>query len=117
MSRLLFAVARGARIEMLECPGKWVGTGSVPLDEHNTLFMHRRIHPSDAHLQYGPVSTTLREIEMWELEENDPPSLALHTIIACGLDSSWSSAWYKQDVGERALAILIMAEALADEGL
>jgi hypothetical protein len=116
MSRLLSAAARGARVqresELLSGGFHWENTGvQWGLDDE------LRIHPDDEHLQYGPISTALHDLELWELEGDGAPCLALHTLIACGLDSSWVTTWRKQDVGERALAILIIAEALADEGL
>lgn len=66
MSRLLFAAARGARIQINGF------TATVPswYDSHKWSSMHEsvlRIHPDDEHLQYGPISTAVLEVEMWEL--------------------------------------------------
>jgi hypothetical protein len=76
-----------------------------------------RIHPDDEHLQYGPISTALLEVEMWELMPSQFPAVAVHAALACGLDSEWVVTWRTQGVGDRATALLILAEALADEGL
>jgi len=67
MSRLLFAAARGARIEPPQSYVYHLGyiLGGVTqytvywklLDDEDC-----RIHPDDEHLQYGPISTALREI-------------------------------------------------------
>jgi hypothetical protein len=113
--RILFAAARGARIEtQYQYPKKKWGAVAGIRTDHFYLY---RIHRDDVHLQYGPISTALHELELWELEEDNVPSLAIHSLLACRLDSDWLMTWYQQDIGERALAILIMAEALADEGL
>ena len=59
-SRLRFASARGARIQTSVNipPGirEWA-TGEPDF----TLIRERRIHPDDAHLEYGPLSTTLHD--------------------------------------------------------
>ena len=57
MSRLLHAAARGARIEA-EWKGVWSGVAGI----HLVPKFNCRIHPDDAHLQYGPISTALREM-------------------------------------------------------
>ena len=115
MSRLLFAAARGARIQAT-LAGQW---STSPLYEalRPSYNENRRIHPEDEHLQYGPISTALREVEMWELMSSQFPAVAVHAAIACGLDSEWTVTWRTQGVGDRATALLILAEALADEGL
>lgn len=76
-----------------------------------------RIHPEDEHLQYGPISTAVLEVEMRELMSSQFPAVAVHAAIACGLDSKWVVTWRTQGVGDRATALLVLAEALADEGL
>jgi hypothetical protein len=60
MSRLLFAAARGARIEYkLWGTDKWAEKEAWGLSDTTEY----RIHPKDAHLQYGPISTALRNPE------------------------------------------------------
>jgi hypothetical protein len=95
MSRLLFAAARGARIS-------WMNGSLQPVPYY--------IHPDDAHLQYGPISTELRKMAE---------------------DSSWNSSWGRyiarafadefSDIFGPAtnypLFYLILAECLADEGM
>lgn len=105
MSRLLFAAARGARIETLR-------KGWIPAVyfEFGFTFSDYRIHPDDAHLQYGPISTALREMAE---------------------DYSWNPSWEHRVAHAAAddfavkfhgepdypLFYLILAEALADSGL
>lgn len=114
MSRLLFAAARGARIEMLECPAIWVSTDRVPLDPFDTNYMHRRIHPDDEHLQYGPVSTAMLEFA----ETGKGP----YTLMGLMALEAFYYEWVYPDAGENSdeyarMFALILAEALADEGL
>ena len=115
MSRLLFAAARGARIQAT-LAGQW---STSPLYEalRPSYNENRRIHPDDEHLQYGPISTAVMEVEMWELMSSQFPAVAIHAALACGLDSEWVVTWRTQGVGDRATALLVLAEALADEGL
>jgi hypothetical protein len=73
-----------------------------------------RIHPNDEHLQYGPISTALREMTFdttlckysWEW------SLASSATceFASGIDASTLAADYD-------LYYLFLAEFLADEGM
>ena len=114
MSRLLFAAARGARImsQNLEAP--------LSLIWINNTIEHDYIHPDDEHLQYGPISTALRE-----RAETTNASLAysvqgyMELAAVCDYTpstrgSDWADCWSAQ---HRSLFLLILAEALADEGL
>ena len=119
MSRLLFAAARGARIQINGF------TATIPswYDSHKWSSMHEsvlRIHPDDEHLQYGPISTALRE-----RAETTNASLAysvqgyMELAAVCDYTpstrgSDWADCWSAQ---HRSLFLLILAEALADEGL
>ncbi len=119
MSRLLFAAARGARIQAT-LAGQW---STSPLYEalRPSYNENRRIHPEDEHLQYGPISTALREMAVGKdcLEINDAsiPSWITTIICKCHLDSCWRSTWREQSPIGRRTALLVLAEALADEGL
>ena len=122
MSRLLHAAARGARIQKLECPGDWVEADSVPLDEYNTFYMHRRIHPEDAHLQYGPISTALRdcdgEFQSVYIDSEHMHDLAIGCAIFANYAHNMLHEWQQnKDRLTRSLFLLILAEALADEGV
>ena len=104
MSRLLFAAARGARIEVLYRKG-WIPAVAVRTDG---MYKYR-IHPADAHLGYGPISTALR---------NDALRLLPN-------DSNWFSALSLHSDGDlhslsptdRSMFLLLLAEAVADEGM
>ena len=116
MSRLLHAAARGARIEAFNqlrwIPTIWIPTIAVRVVDGPHIDY--RIHPDDAHLQYGPISTGLREMTFdatlckysWEW------SLASSATceFAAGIDAATLAADYD-------LYYLFLAEFLADEGL
>ncbi len=110
MSRLLHAAARGARIEVL-FNQSWLPVNAVRTGDNPFNY---RIHPDDEHLQYGPVSTALREMTFdttlckysWEW------SLASSATceFASGIDAATLAADYD-------FYYLFLAEFLADEGL
>ena len=62
MSRLLHAAARGARIGWQPSSGKWLPVAWLTNVQSESRQVTYRIHPDDEHLQYGPISTALREI-------------------------------------------------------
>jgi len=108
MSRLLHAAARGARIEYKRLDGYWEEADSLCSILKGTNDY--RIHPDDTHLQYGPISTALREIALTgDREDSTIPYL---TIGVTKEASYWGSS--KND---RRVFLLILAEALAEEGL
>lgn len=108
MSRLLFAAARGARIQTWVGTLEWREEFRVAISNADQYWV--RIHPDDEHLQYGPISTALREMAE---------------------DYSWNPSWEHRVAHAAAddfavkfhgepdypLFYLILAEALADEGL
>jgi hypothetical protein len=111
MSRLLHAAARGARIEGLYQRG-WIPVFAVRTDGLTDGQYKYRIHPDDEHLQYGPISTALREMAE---------------------DYSWNPSWehYAAHAVEDRFTLfdrghcefdfplfyLFLAEFLADEGM
>jgi len=115
MSRLLFAAARGARVQRQQesLSGTiWWETVAIQwgLDEE------LRIRPDDEHLQYGPISTALRGMAI----NNQKPTESLYTVS--GAITDWArddkhSMRYDTIELHRSLFLLILAEALADEGL
>jgi hypothetical protein len=100
MNRLLHACARGARVKGLD--GKYYTTESaVGLDN---------IHPEDAHLQYGPVSTLLREMALTnDCDGADIPYIRITLLTEEG--------YWKSTEDQQCVFCLILAEALADEGM
>ena len=116
MSRLLCAAAHGARIERKHYSFKsfWEEARLVWAREPKDCDYDYRIHPNDEHLQYGPVSTALREVAA-------NPSAELTCTDEFGTWALLYSDWCKcRDLASErdvSLFLLILAEALADEGL
>ena len=105
MSRLLHAAARGARIEA-EWKGIWSGVAGI----HLVPKFNYRIHPDDAHLQYGPISTALLK-----LAEDDSWNPSEERSLAIAVARQFQV--YFGDEPDYPLFYLILAEALADEGM
>ena len=110
MSRLLFAAARGARIQS-EWQGIWSGVAGI----HLVPKFNYRIHPDDEHLQYGPISTALRKMA----EEPPRTTEAIWPVERNYLNVyKYSDEMYMwADDLHKSLMLLLVAEALADEGL
>ena len=77
----------------------------------------RRIHPEDEHLQYGPISTALREFaDNLRIEDKTITELPIFML-------SQVVTWYNlarntfDNKTHRAIFLLLLAEALADEGM
>jgi hypothetical protein len=108
MSRLLFAAARGARIQALDNNLGAILSSHAPLELSNDKRPYR-IHPDDEHLQYGPISTALRNY-----------ALGLPLV-----EISWFYKLLLRTDGDlqtlppfdRYVFLLLMSEALADEGM
>ena len=93
--RLLFASARGARIQI--------------------FVAETRIHPDDQYLQYGPISTALREMA-------EDPALWTSKCLKWSVASSAANEFTvyfdsRQGEPDYPLFYLILAEFLADSGL
>ena len=110
MSRLLFAAARGAHIEDYILR-KWTSSEYVYITEGR--YAHR-IHPNDQHLQYGPISTALRELA----EKGKEPYTLVGLMALKAFEYEWEYPAANEDECAHAqMLALILAEALADEGL
>jgi hypothetical protein len=109
MSRLLHAAARGARIQTkwVDSGDSWQATGQLVLVEDMRYY---RIHPADEHLQYGPISTMLREVALTgDCEDADVPY--------CRVEIEREDGYWESTEEQRRVFCLILAEALADEGM
>ncbi len=115
-SRLLFAAARGAKVEEHIGGNRWVEVSLIRLV--NADQCEYRICPRHKHLEYGPISTALRDVA-FKMEDDDD-------ILGCVAHGGlFKMEWNYYDVHSFALAdletrvtfLLILAEALADEGL
>ena len=101
MSRLLFAAARGARIEFVI----------------TTISDWQRIHPDDAHLQYGPISTALREMAINDLWTSKCWEWILASSAADEFNDCYDRYDRHQCEPDYPLFYLFLAEFLADEGM
>ena len=109
MSRLLFAAARGARIQSRWVDGtQWQTTSQFMFVDG---MRHYRIHPDDAHLQYGPISTALREMAA---DNSWNPNSYRVLAVAAANEFQVYLGGVRDDYP---LFYLILAEALADEGM
>ena len=107
MSRILFAAARGARIKVLY-QRVWIPLTHISLTLNPYTY---RIHPEDAHLEYGPISTALREMaadDSWK-----PGSYRVLAVAAANAFQVYLGG-VREDYP---LFYLFLAEFLADEGM
>jgi len=111
MSRLLHAAARGARIQV-----RWYDSlqwqTSAQLVFIDTM-RHYRIHPADEHLQYGPVSTALREM----VEDPKHNSSWEHFLANSAANEFTEYFDSRRGEPDYPLFYLFLAEFLADSGL
>ena len=117
-SRLLFAAARGARIQV-RCtihqewrPADYVQIRRFSVDDHE-----RHIHPADDHLQYGMVSSQLREAA-----ERPPRFLGDIDQPACTFiweiwEDGFAGNYEYMNELHQSIFLLLLAEDLADVGL
>jgi len=119
MSRLLHAAARGARIQTND-RGGWLDAAYIPTADYKGDDF--RIHPDGAHLQYGPISTALRDCDgdfQWVyIDSEHMHDLAISSAIFANYADNMMHEWQQnKDRLTRSLFLLILAEALADEGM
>lgn len=117
IQRLKFASARGARIQFREF-GIWYVLRSIELIELRPDFQYR-VHPDDAHLEYGPISSMLIKAIQQQTLNFDEDVLA----IQAGTHSFRLMTWREERTEDRGtmddqgMYCLFVAEYLADEGL
>jgi len=107
-SRLLHAAARGARVYTKLNDSPWIKALAI-VKPGAVAGLQQRIHPEDEHLQYGPISTALR---------NDALGLPLEsTCWFARLSIFTDGELHTMSPIERSIFLLLAAEALADEGM
>jgi hypothetical protein len=112
MSRLLFAAARGAKIQTkwVDSGDSWQTTGQLVLVEDMRYY---RIHPDNEHLQYGPVSTALRKM----VEDPKYNSSWEHFLANSAANEFTEYFDSRRGEPDYPLFYLFLAEFLADSGL
>ena len=110
MSRLLHAAARGARIQ-----SRWVDAvqwqTSCQLMFVDDMRCYR-IHPDDGYLQYGPISTALRE-----MAEDYSWNPSWEHYAAHAVEDRFTLLDRQHCETDYPLFYLFLAEFLADEGM
>lgn len=115
--RLLVAASRGARIQHVRLIGKdfhitlvWESVLSVSIDAAET---NHRIHPDDAHLQYGPIATELRKMTIDDCYCSSLPfgAMAISFVRDINFDV------FTVDDDHFSWLCLFAAELAADEGM
>ena len=111
MNRLLHAAARGARIGWKTFSDKWHPALSLTGVQSDFGRDAYRIHPADEHLQYGPISTALREMAV-----DDSWNPSTYRVVAVATANEFQS-YFSGSRENYPLFYLFLAEALADEGM
>lgn len=114
MTRLLFAAARGAALEQELRPGYWASCIFLEPAFMDAFPDRFRIHPDDEHLQYGPISSALRVLGQGGKKERTNSMHIAWTYVKLEVEN-WNEALQSEHT--LPLLTLILAEALADEGL
>ena len=116
MNTILMAAARGARIELFGRDLKWHEANAAPLKRHTFPY---RIHPDDEHLRFGPISSALREMAKTPKQKMFVGLTKLPHTGFMVEHETWEEvhelAGYSEI--EHSLFLLILSEALAEEGL
>lgn len=113
IQRLKFAQARGAKIELLRVSGVW---SLIPRPKLNLPASSYRIHRDDAHLEYGPISTELREIALYDEGKFTTERDCAWAFLKAELPRNFI-ALNDDDADLASFLALFVAELLADEGL
>lgn len=112
IQRLKHAWARGARIQF-QWFDEWRDDGRGTFPPNGFL----RIHPADAHLEYGPLSSMLRALALDTYDlSNDAEYYAAYSYFQ-QLEAEWLDFHNYIDDELREFQMLFIAEQLADEGL
>lgn len=119
INRLLFAAGRGARIQKLyfkhkdeEC--NWEITNTIT--GNGSLLYDYRIYHEDKHLQYGSISTALREMAETGKEPFTLASLMALSALKYECDPYYPFG-FKPEPEHLQYFMLFLSEYFADEGL
>lgn len=116
MNTILMAAARGARIEIRYFDERtWNRTYSIDINGGSAApDATYRIHPDDEHMRFGPISSALRK----SAENVNYFTWSVKSFLELGAISEYTTS--ARSCGsnlQRSLFMLILSEALADEGL
>ena len=127
LQRLKFAWARGARLQVQIKPefdrgDEWSREYNCPSStaDMNLARYNWRVHPKDEDLQYGPLSTALREMALYRTLFDRWTVERCYQDAACKLVESFDPRGMHADLEDDVTLptfLLFYAELLADEGL
>lgn len=114
MNAILMAAARGARIQLrsLQNSNLWQTSDFAPTTQNKAY--EGRIHPDDAHLRFGPISSALRE--MAKTGKEPYTLVGLLAKVAVNHERDFPLI-FADEWDQNVLFLLILSEALAEEGL
>lgn len=112
MNQFLLAAARGARIQSEF--HNWAGGGRSWRNVDMPNLCGARIHPDDEHRRFGPVSTALRE--MAETGKDPFTLMGLLAKVVTNHERDFPLI-FADEWDQNVLFLLILSEALAEEGL
>lgn len=115
INQLLMAAARGARVQRRDWNGGYWELAYLSHLPYAATPYEYRIHPSDDHLRFGPVSAALREAAVEPPEKTEYFDPILRAYINRFKYSDEVYMW--ADTQTQALFLLLLSEALCDEGL
>lgn len=112
IQRLKFAWARGARLQAFYKDDPYWWDMHIPVFSKDAKAF--RTHPDDAHLEYGTLSSALRNTVI-----NGVTAVAFlpATGAVASLFPELQNEWWDLSGDARLMQFLFIAELLADEGL
>jgi hypothetical protein len=115
IQRLKFAWARGARLQVLTF-GDWcLGSMEEFLEGGYTPDLIR-IHPDDAHLEYGPLSRALRDTALYLEDQEEGEDFLMDQFLDLSGTAHFTDTWGADSVTAD-FCRLFWAEFWADEGM
>ena len=117
INQILMAAARGARIQFTG-NATWDDTDCIVLGIDPRIVEYR-IHPDDEHLRFGPISGALREAAMNPPHSLDEALFAASGKLVVRVEGKLNDYLSYGPAPEfhRSLFLLILSEALSEEGL
>ena len=119
LSTLLHAAARGARLQKYDpFDWKWKNVELWKALWYIELNYLVRIHPSDEHLMWGPLSRQYYEAALFGAAGNLADEVKTDLLsFGCMRFDDWAEHYREADEPTRRMILLTIALALRDEGM